>query len=129
MFCLNLLDIFFTVIHTLLILFNLTGWIFKKTRRLNLIVLLITAFSWFGLGIIYGFGYCFLTDWHWTILEKLGKTDLPDTYLQMLCTRLLSLTLSASTAEVITASGFFAALIISIILNVNDFRKRRKRVV
>ncbi|MCK4992787.1 MAG: DUF2784 family protein, partial [Bacteroidales bacterium] len=81
------LDIFFTFFHTCLVIFNLFGWIWKKTRRLNLICLLLTAASWFILGIFYGLGYCPLTDWHFNILRKLGHTDLPDSYLSFLFTR------------------------------------------
>ncbi len=66
------LDIFFTVFHSLLVLFILFGWIWKKTRRLNLICILLTGASWLFLGIFYGLGYCPLTDWHFNILRRLG---------------------------------------------------------
>ena len=62
----------FFVFHVALIIFNLFGWIPKRLRKWNLAALSLTAFSWFALGIFYGFGYCFLTDWHWQIREKLG---------------------------------------------------------
>ena len=87
----RLLDIFFTTFHTCLVFFNLFGWIWKKTRVLNLICLLLTAASWVLLGIFYGFGYCPLTDWHFNVLERLGYGDLPDSYLSFLFTRLTGL--------------------------------------
>jgi len=35
--------------------------------------LLLTAFSWFVLGIWYGWGYCVCTDWHYMVLrDELG---------------------------------------------------------
>ncbi|MCD4791284.1 MAG: DUF2784 domain-containing protein, partial [Bacteroidales bacterium] len=74
------LDTFFVVFHTALIIFNLFGWIWKPTRRLNLITLLLTGASWFILGIFYGIGYCPLTDWHWQVLHKLGIYDVPNSY-------------------------------------------------
>ena len=74
------LDIFFLVFHTLLIFFNLTGWVWKRTRRVHLAVLTLTCLSWFGLGFFYGFGYCPCTDWHWRVKRKLGATDLPASY-------------------------------------------------
>jgi Protein of Unknown function (DUF2784) len=77
-----LLDIFFPVFHTLLVLFNLTGWIWRKTRRLHLVVLTLTCLSWFGLGLFYGFGYCPCTDWHWRVKQELGEADLPDSYVK-----------------------------------------------
>ncbi|MBT3271653.1 MAG: DUF2784 family protein, partial [Spirochaetales bacterium] len=51
--------------HSCVIIFNLTGWIWRKTRIPHLILIGLTAFSWFVLGIWYGFGYCPSTDWHW----------------------------------------------------------------
>ena len=64
---LSFLDVLLTVFHLTLTLFNLTGWILKKTRKLHLVVLMVTAASWFVLGIWYGWGYCPLTDWHWQV--------------------------------------------------------------
>ena len=117
------LDIFFTVFHTSLVIFNLFGWIWKKTRRLNLICLLLTAGSWVILGIFYGFGYCPLTDWHFSILGKLGYTDLPTSYLSFLFTRLTGLHLAQSLVDALTLWGLVIALVISLYLN---FRQRLK---
>jgi hypothetical protein len=36
--------------------------------------------SWFGLGLLYGVGYCPSTDWHWRIKRARGETDLPNSY-------------------------------------------------
>jgi hypothetical protein len=116
------LDVFFTVFHTGLVLFNLFGWIWKKTRLLNLICLLLTAGSWVILGIFYGFGYCPLTDWHFNVLRKLGHTDLPTSYLSFLFTRLTGLPIDQSLVDGITLWGLIAALAISLFLN---FRHRR----
>ena len=74
-----------------LIVFNISGWAIKPLRRLNLITLGITGFSWFGLGIFYGMGYCPLTEWHFNILERLGYRELPDSYIVFLLQRLTSL--------------------------------------
>lgn len=118
---LKFLDIFFTVFHTGLVIFNLFGWIWKKTRRLNLICLLLTAGSWALLGIFYGFGYCPLTDWHFSILTNLGYTDLPTSYLSFLFTRLTGLPIDQSLVDTLTLWGLVLALILSIYLN---FRHR-----
>ncbi len=111
------LDIFFTTFHSLLVLFNLFGWIWKKTRRLNLICLLLTAASWLILGIFYGLGYCPLTDWHFNILRKLGHTDLPNSYLSFLFTRLTGWQIDQNVVDAITLWGLIIALMISIFLN------------
>jgi len=118
------LDIFFTVFHTCLVLFNLFGWIWKKTRLANLITLLVTAGSWSILGIFYGFGYCPLTDWHFSILEKLGYTNLPDSYLSFLFTRLTGLPIDQSLVDSVTLWGLIVALVISLYLNIRHWIKR-----
>jgi hypothetical protein len=125
---LHALDIFFVIFHTTLILFNLFGWIWKRTRKLNLIVLLLTGASWLFLGLLVGtLGYCPLTDWHFTILEKMGKTDLPNSYIKYLADRLTGSDLNASSVDDITLYSFLTALIISIILNLKDFRNYKIR--
>lgn len=119
-----ILDIFFVVFHTSLIIFNLSGWIWKRTRTLNLITLSLTGASWLFLGIIVGtLGYCPLTDWHFKILEKLGKTDLPYSYTKYLADRLTGLDLNAALVDNVTLYLFLAALVISIALNLRDWKK------
>ena len=117
----KLLDIFFTIFHSLLVLFILFGWIWKKTRRLNLVCILLTAASWLGLGIFYGLGYCPLTDWHFNILRKLGYSDIPDSYLSFLFTRLTGMQIDQNLVDGVTLWGLVMALVISVFLN---FRHR-----
>jgi len=117
------LDIFFLVFHTLIILFNLSGWIWKKTRLANLVVLSITAFSWFILGIWYGFGYCFCVDWHWAVKMKLGEYDLPNSYIKYLLDLMTGLNWNATLVDIITFAFFFSALFASILVNVRDWRR------
>ena len=76
------LDVFLTAFHALLVAFNLTGWIWKRTRRLHLLVISLTVLSWVGFGFVHGFGYCPLTDWHWDVKRSLGETDLPWSYVK-----------------------------------------------
>lgn len=116
-------DIFFIVFHTLVILFNLFGWIWKKTRKWNLLLLLLTGLSWTVLGIWYGFGYCPFTDWHWQVLSELGKSPDTTSYTEYLAERLTGLEFSNSSADVATLGGFVAALIISSWLNILDWRR------
>jgi hypothetical protein len=124
----HILDIFFVCFHSLLIVFNLFGWIWKRTRILSLIVLGLTGASWLFLGLIVGtLGYCPLTDWHFRILEKLGKTDLPDSYIKYLADRLTGLDINASLVDSVTLYAFLAAFTISIILNLRDFVKRKNK--
>jgi len=114
---LKLLDFFFIVFHSLLILFNLFGWVFRKTRVLNLVTLTLTGISWFGLGLFYGIGYCPLTDWHFNILEKMGKTDLPDSYISYLLMRFTGIRFWESNIDRLTLILFLLAFMISLIVN------------
>lgn len=122
------LDIFLLVFHTLIILFNLSGWIWKKTRLANLIMLSVTAFSWFILGNWYGFGYCFCVDWHWTVKMKLGEFNLPHSYIKYLLDLLTGCDWNAPLVDLLTFVFFLAALAASIFVNVKDWRCRQKSV-
>lgn len=116
-------DIFLHFAHISLILFNLFGWIFPKTRRANLYCLLLTAISWFGLGIYYGIGYCPLTDWQWQVKLKLGQIDLPDSYIKYLANGLTGFDFDPVLVDVLTVVAFFSALVASVYVN---FRRNQK---
>jgi hypothetical protein len=118
------LDQFFLFFHLGIVLFNLFGWIPRKTRRWNLGLLLLTGASWFVLGLFYGIGYCPLTDWHWHVLERLGRTNLPDSYMKYILRRATGVNLSDSLVDTATATGFFTALACSIAVNLADRRGR-----
>ena len=119
---LKLLDLFFVIFHTLLISFNLFGWVFQKLRKANLITLLLTAFSWFILGLFYGIGYCPLTEWHFMILEKLGNENLPTSYIKYIIGRLTGYDANPQVTDIFTMVFFLAALVVSTFLNIRDFR-------
>lgn len=120
------LDIFFVILHTSVILFNCFGWIYKKTRRANLILLLATAGSWLFLGLIVGtMGYCPLTEWHFNVLIKLGVNDLPVSYIKYLADRIMGSDFNPDMVDAATLWGLIAALDISITLNIIDYKKRK----
>ncbi|MBE0679245.1 MAG: DUF2784 domain-containing protein [Bacteroidales bacterium] len=122
----RILDIFFVIFHTSLTLFNMFGWIWKKTRLANLITLALTGGSWLILGMIVGMiGYCPLTDWHFNILYKLGKTDLPISYIKYLADRLTGLDFDQTLVDNVTLYGFIIAVVISSLLNARDYRRKR----
>lgn len=122
---LKFLDIFFLCFHSILVLFNLFGWIWKKTRKLNIITLLLTGASWFILGIFYGWGYCPLTDWHFQVLRKLGKANLPNSYMKYIADRITGLDFNPEIVDILTLILFLMALFISAYFNF--FRKLFKR--
>ncbi len=125
-FLYHFLDIFFVVFHSSLSLFNLFGWLWKKTRLANLITLGLTGASWSLLGIFYGPGYCPLTDWHFSILEHLGKINLPTSYIKYLLDRILHTSLPVRMVDHWTLILFLLALAVSVYTNVRDYLKHRQ---
>jgi hypothetical protein len=117
MFWFHFLDYFFLIFHAVLTLFNLLGWIWKKTRMANFILLMLTGFAWFGLGIFYGIGYCPLTEWHWEVLEKLGHNAMPYSYITYLIHRITGFNPNPHYVEIGTVVGFVIAVIMSVYLN------------
>jgi len=114
----------FFIFHILLIFFNLFGWIPKRLRKWNLLTLTLTAFSWLVLGIFYGFGYCFLTDWHWQVRERLGYATDSNSYIHFLIEELTGVSLEERLVDVFTAIFFFTAFALSISFNL----KNRSRI-
>lgn len=119
------LNIFFFVFHTCVILFIVLGWIWKKTRLANLILIVLTAFSWFFLGIWYGFGYCPCTDWHWQVRMKLGLYDTSTSYLEFLVEKLTGLDVSRALVDIFAVAFLVVAFCLSVVLNIRDLRKKK----
>lgn len=122
---LSFLNVFFFVFHTAFMLFNLFGWIWKRTRKWNLYSILLTYSSWFILGIWYGWGYCMCTDYHWDIRRQMGIVDHSDSYTHFLILKTTGLNLNQELVDYITLGALVAATIISIILNSRDWRRKR----
>ena len=122
----EVLNYFLFFFHTSLILFNSFGWVFPKLRKWNLISLLLTAFSWFVLGIWFGWGYCVCTDWHWTIRKNLGYQDMSDSYIHFLILKITGINFPEKVVDIGTVVVFFLSLLISIWLNVRDHKRKQK---
>jgi hypothetical protein len=120
----HFLNYFFFAFHTLLIFFNTLGWIFPATRKWNLITLLVTAFSWFVLGIWYGWGFCLCTEWHWQVREKLGYADMSNSYNHFLFLKLTGIDLNETLVDVVTVVVFFLSLALSTWMNIRDARRK-----
>lgn len=123
----QLLDYFFVIFHFSLILFNLTGWIWHKTRKLHLFVISTTIFSWVGLGIFYGWGYCPCTDWHWQVKGALGETELPTSYIKYYLDKVSGVSWDPFTVDILTAGLGIAALLISLIVNYRDLQAQKNQ--
>lgn len=122
-------DAAFFVFHGLVVIVNVFGWIPRRTRRVHRIVMAATAFSWFALGPLlgYGVGYCFCTDWHWRIRRALGHDDAGN-YVQLLF-RAAGISLSADASSVLAYGAFAfagaAALVLAVAPRVKQLAGRR----
>jgi hypothetical protein len=117
----DILNIGFFALHTLWIGFNCVGWIWRQTRPWHLVTVGLTALSWFGLGIWYGWGYCPCTDWHWRVRARLGHVD-PASYTQLLLREVIGVDLAADHADALTAGVFALVAMLGITLNLRDRR-------
>ncbi len=118
------LDIAFFAFHSLFILFILLGWIWRRTRPWHLLAAALTACSWFGLGLRYGFGYCPCTDWHWQVRERLGYTDLPRSYIKFLLDTFTGADWPAAWVDGVTVTLFFVMFLLSAALQARSLRRR-----
>jgi hypothetical protein len=120
------LDYFFSFLHLALIGFNLLGWIWPKTRKEHLVTVLATAASWFILGIWFGWGYCPITDWQWDIKEKLGETNLPNSFIKYFADKIAGRSIPSSLVDRVTLVTFIVIVIVTIVVNIYTRRKRMK---
>ncbi len=118
----QILNIFFFVFHTFLILFNLLGWMFQKTRFLNIVALSLTLISWIAAGAIYGWGYCPVTDWHWQVRRELGLHEMPASYIKFLADTFTGMNWDPYLVDLLTVLFFAVAFITSSYFNIRDYR-------
>lgn len=118
------LDWFFILFHSVWTLFNITGWAFRKTRRLHLVTTGLTAFSWFVCGFFYGWGYCLCTDWHWRVREILGKENSSYSFVHYAIREITGLNPDPYAVDIFVLAVFLLTLALSIFLNIRDFKKR-----
>ena len=120
---LKLLDIFLSLVHFILIFFNLFGWLWPATRKAHLITVAATAFSWFILGRWFGWGYCPITDWEWKVKTRLGETGLPNSFIKYYADKITGNNIDPSIIDMCTLVLFLAAIVLSVYVN---FFKRKK---
>lgn len=111
------LDILLTITHLAIILFNLFGWLPKRTRKAHLISLALTAASWFILGIWHGMGYCPLTEWQWRVKEQLGEKNLPNNFIEYFLEKITGFNFSSAFVETLITVCFALAVLLSVFVN------------
>ena len=118
----HVLDILLTLLHLVIIIFNLFGWIPFYTRKVHLVSIFLTAASWFLLGIWFGIGYCPITEWQWNIKERLGERNLPDSFIKYYADKITGKDFDPGLVNTMTTVFFALAVIMS--LYVNFFKKK-----
>lgn len=120
-----LVSLFFHVLHLAVIAGNMTGWAIHRARRIHLALVSVTLFSWIVLGYRYGLGYCFLTEWHWQVLESQGVSDLPGSYIAYLIRLLTGLSPDPRLVDAGTGACFAFAVCASLYVNRDLFIRQR----
>ncbi|WP_225872493.1 DUF2784 family protein [Pedobacter polaris] len=115
------LDILLTILHLIIIGFNLFGWLFKATKKLHFWFAMVTLGCWTILGVWFGFGYCPITDWQWNIKTQLGEQNLPGSFIKYFADKLTGSNINADLIDVLTLIFFLVAIACSI--KVNFFNK------
>ena len=87
----------------------------------QLVTVALTALSWFGLGIWYGWGYCPCTEWHWQVRARLGHHD-PPSYIQLLIRELIGVDLGPESANALALVTLTVVAVVSVVLNIRDRR-------
>jgi hypothetical protein len=101
------------------------GWIWPKTRRLNLICIVGTTFSWFILGLKYGIGYCPLTHWEWMVKERLGEHNLPYSFITYYGEKIANRHLNPAMVNKVTGIAYATAVVCSVYFNF-FYRNKKK---
>ena len=122
---LYLLDKLLFSFHAVLILFNMFGWIWPRTRKWHLATLGLTIFSWYVLGIWQGFGYCFCTDWHFQVRRELGIPVPETSYIQLLVRAFTGVLIERFTADILAFSVLLYILVATAWVWTRDLRARR----
>ncbi len=117
---LQALDVGFFVLHSCIVLFNVFGWMWRRTRRANLVLLLLTLGSWLLMGAVYGVGYCVCTDLHFRVRHALGYRDLGDSYISFLVWKLAGVLPPDHAVRIVSGTVFTFCLAMSLWLNWRD---------
>ena len=104
-------------IHIFIAVFCVIGWLHPDTRIYNLVLVVLIALSWFGIGIFRGFGYCLVTDIQWRIKQRLGEKLTTDSFIKYELDNLLGRELDENRINHFTQISFYLSAMASIYTN------------
>lgn len=76
------------------------------------------------MGLFYGFGYCFLTDWHYEVRLKIGK-NMSNSFIAFILNDCFGFGVDEYLIDVVTGITFFLIFFVSIFLNINNYFKNK----
>jgi hypothetical protein len=115
-----------TIVHFGIVGFNLFGWIPMATRKAHFISIVLTAASWFILGIWFGTGYCPFTDWQWSVKERLGERNLPSNFIEYYAEKITGKDFDPAFINGVITICFVLAALLSIYVNFIKPRRKTK---
>ncbi|MFO7604097.1 MAG: DUF2784 family protein [Gammaproteobacteria bacterium] len=116
-FWLKLADVVLFWAHALVALLCVLGWLIPGAERAHLLLILLIGFSWYGLGMRYGIGYCFLTDWQWRVRQRLGRVPQHGSFVQLLLERSSGLHLNPERVKNFAYISYWLSAAISVYIN------------
>lgn len=110
------LNLVLHIIHLSIIGFFLFAWFLPEYRVLHLILSFSIFFSWFGLGLFYGFGYCLVTDIQWKLKKESGYDPETPYYIKYIVDKATGANINSKLSNMVTTYTFFVISILSIVL-------------
>lgn len=111
-------DRFLHLLHLGVMLFCVTGWMFPETRAANLVLIILIAISWFGLGKFHGYGYCLITGIQWKVKARLGERPRTASFVKYQFDKITGRDLNPESVNRYTQLGFYLSALASVYLNV-----------
>lgn len=120
MLFLQTINLLLHTLHLLVVILVLFGWLWEKTRLLNLYVILLSVVSWYFLGLWYGKGFCILTHWQHHLLVLLDLGEIEGTFVAYAVYSITSLRLSDAFLEPMSDVVIVLIFLISLHLNIRE---------
>lgn len=114
---LMVMDYFLHLVHLTIIFLCVAGWMFEPMRLVHLIVVVLIAVSWFGLGKFFGYGYCVLTDTQWRVKRRLGQEPSAESYVKYILDKATGRDIDKKVTDCLTLYTYIGAVILSMATN------------
>ncbi len=111
------MDYMLHMFHLSIIFICIVGWMFEPTHTLHLLVIVLVAISWFGLGKFFGYGYCILTDAQWRVKRKIGQGLYTESYVKYILDKVTGLNIDRKITDSLTLYIYVGAMVLSLTVN------------